>query len=156
MTTDIRLDAGDGDRILFQANALQSEAADILLDSPARRKKSGGHRRALVHDSDDGLTINFNGDYPAGVTIRNANLNLRVIEQEGQETKLPKDAVTGTLLLVLNVWGPRPTGEITQTGLRQSKLSLWLCVGRPLDRIQVISGDYWVPVPLGEPVQGTE
>ena len=27
-------------------------------------------RRALVHDTTDGLTVNFNRDYPGGVTIR--------------------------------------------------------------------------------------
>ena len=28
-----------------------------------------GFRRALVHDESDGLTINFNNDYPGGVTV---------------------------------------------------------------------------------------
>lgn len=29
-----------------------------------------GQRRALMHDSGDGLTVNVGGDYPGGVTIR--------------------------------------------------------------------------------------
>jgi hypothetical protein len=29
-----------------------------------------GQRRALMHDSGDGLTVNVNADYPGGVTIR--------------------------------------------------------------------------------------
>lgn len=149
MTTNIHLDKGnDGDTIVFQAAALQSGAADLLLDSPARRKKNGGHRRALVHDGDDGLTINFNGDYPGGVTIRNASLNLVAQEQDGAEPKLPKSALPGTLLLILSVWGGNPP-----YGIRQSKMSLWLCIGLPGDRVNL--GSYWVPIPLGEPVLGT-
>jgi hypothetical protein len=49
---------------------LKTTAADLMLDSPGRRR--GGtspHRRALVHDAQDGLTINFAGDYPGGVTV---------------------------------------------------------------------------------------
>jgi hypothetical protein len=40
-----------------------------MLDAPGRRSTTGGHRRALVHDSGDGLTINFNRDYPGGVSV---------------------------------------------------------------------------------------
>ena len=41
-----------------------------MLDSPLRRQPgSGPRRRALVHDAQDGLTINFDGDYPGGVTV---------------------------------------------------------------------------------------
>ncbi|QXP53073.1 MULTISPECIES: hypothetical protein [unclassified Cellulophaga] len=36
----------------------------------ADRRNGSGHRRALVHDHEDGLTINYNGDYPGGVTIK--------------------------------------------------------------------------------------
>lgn len=42
---------------------------DITLEHSTRRKSSGGYRRALVHDFNDGLTVNWAGDYPGGVTI---------------------------------------------------------------------------------------
>jgi hypothetical protein len=56
----------------------------IHLDHAARRSNSAGSRRALVHDSEDGLTVNFKQDYPGGVTIRG-------------EVKLPQGAQTGRL-----------------------------------------------------------
>lgn len=150
MSTDIQLDAGeDENNIVFQAVTLQSEAAEFHLDNPTRRKIAGGRRRALVHDSTDGLTINFNGDYPAGVTIWNTSLNLRVVEQEGPEPKLPRNGVPGTLLLLLNRSGP-----LEQKELQVNKISLWLCVGRGGGMINL--GDSWVAIPLGEPVLGTE
>lgn len=43
---------------------------DLMLDNPGRRSAATGSRRALVHDTQDGLTINFNQDYPGGVTLR--------------------------------------------------------------------------------------
>lgn len=47
------------------------EAADLCVDGgPGRRKGSNTpHRRALVHDGDDGLTVNWDHDYRGGVTI---------------------------------------------------------------------------------------
>lgn len=48
---------------------------DLHLDHPARRSNAAGHRRALVHDFNDGLTINWASDYPGGVTIR-GNVNV--------------------------------------------------------------------------------
>jgi hypothetical protein len=45
---------------------------DIHLDNASRRSATTGFRRALVHDFNDGLTINWGGDYPGGVTIRGA------------------------------------------------------------------------------------
>lgn len=50
-------------------------AADLILDLPARRTSATGYRRALVHDYQDGLTINWASDYPGGVTI---NGNVKV------------------------------------------------------------------------------
>ena len=71
MPTDIKLDqGGDGNWLLAEGNVLKTTAADFMLDSPSRRRPGGGpHRRALVHDTNDGLTINFAGDYPGGVTV---------------------------------------------------------------------------------------
>jgi hypothetical protein len=70
MPTDIKLDQQGGDWLVFAAGVLKTTASDLILDSPGRRR--GGpspHRRALVHDAQDGLTINFAGDYPGGVTV---------------------------------------------------------------------------------------
>src|SRR5262245_37149513 len=70
MATDIKLDQGDGNWVLVEGAVLKTTAADLMLDSAARRLPGGGpFRRALVHNSQDGLTINFNGDYRAGVTV---------------------------------------------------------------------------------------
>ncbi len=70
MPTDIKLDQGDGNWLLVEGNVLKTTAADFMLDSPHRRQPGGSaHRRALVHDFQDGLTINFNGDYRGGVTV---------------------------------------------------------------------------------------
>jgi len=70
MPTDIKLDQGDGNWVLVEGNVLKTTAADFMLDTPLRRRPGGSaHRRALVHDAQDGLTINFNRDYRGGVTV---------------------------------------------------------------------------------------
>jgi hypothetical protein len=63
-----------------------------MIDSPGRRRggASPPHRRALVHDFQDGLTINFAGDYPGGVTVTG---NLAVTG----ELKLAGTAIGATL-----------------------------------------------------------
>lgn len=70
MATDIKLDQQGGNWLVAESQVLKSTATDLMLDSPARRR--GGpspHRRALVHDTNDGLTLNYAGDYPGGVGI---------------------------------------------------------------------------------------
>jgi hypothetical protein len=73
MATDVRLDAEDGNTVVVEGRVLKATASDFVLDAPSRRGKdergARGLRRALVHDQRDGLTINFNRDYPGGVTI---------------------------------------------------------------------------------------
>lgn len=70
MPTDIKLDQGDGNWLLVEGNVLKTTATDFMLDAPGRRQPGGSpFRRALVHDAQDGLTINFGGDYRGGVTI---------------------------------------------------------------------------------------
>jgi len=70
MATDIILDDHGGDWLTLSASVVNCAAADLLLDHPQRRGAGArGFRRALVHDQTDGLTINFNGDYPGGVTL---------------------------------------------------------------------------------------
>lgn len=73
MPTDVQLDAEDGSVVLIDARVVKAKASDFILDFPSRRGANArgavGMRRALVHDQHDGLTINFNRDYPGGVTI---------------------------------------------------------------------------------------
>jgi hypothetical protein len=70
MATDVKLDEGpDGSWVLIESGVLKATATDLMLDSPSRRQRGGRLRRALVHDQADGLTVNFNNDYPGGVTI---------------------------------------------------------------------------------------
>ena len=75
------------------------EAGDLNVDSPARRKGgvtgsgpgSGGtlYRRALVHDFNDGLTINWANDYTGGVTIN----GLRQIHSKPKDITGPHPGV---------------------------------------------------------------
>jgi len=59
-------------QVNVQCNNLNVEGTDFVLDFPARRKPNGPRlRRALVHDFNDGLTVNFAGDYPGGITLVN-------------------------------------------------------------------------------------
>jgi hypothetical protein len=70
MATDVKLDAGPrGDTVVLDGGVVQANAFDFVLDSPSRHKGPPGLRRALVHDFNDGLTVNWAGDYPGGVTI---------------------------------------------------------------------------------------
>lgn len=68
MATDIRLDEHGGEWVEVDAAALRLLGSDLIIDDLARNR-GGGRRRALVHDAGDGLTINFAGDYPGGVTL---------------------------------------------------------------------------------------
>jgi len=69
MPTDIKLDQQDGNWLIAEASVLKTTAADFILDSPGRHRGANPNRRALVHDFQDGLTVNFAGDYPGGVTL---------------------------------------------------------------------------------------
>jgi hypothetical protein len=60
----------DSEEITVACSNLKVQGHDLLLDSPERRRRGGSNfRRALVHDQNDGLTLNFNNDYPGGVSI---------------------------------------------------------------------------------------
>jgi hypothetical protein len=72
MPTDIKLDQNGGNWLVADAAVLKTTASDLMLDAPGRRIGGGPHRRALVHDQADGLTLNFNGDYPGGITAAGA------------------------------------------------------------------------------------
>ena len=54
----------------LKGNHLRCSHHDLHLDNASRRSSTAGARRALVHDFQDGLTINWAQDYPGGVTIR--------------------------------------------------------------------------------------
>jgi hypothetical protein len=69
MATNVTLDDVDGNYVTVDAAVVKHTASDLMLDSADRRHGGGLYRRALVHDQNDGLTINFDGDYPGGVTI---------------------------------------------------------------------------------------
>lgn len=71
--------------VSIDGDIVEMRSHDLKLDHPARRRRgpSSPHRRALVHDPQDGLTLNWAGDYPGGVTINSA-------------THLPDRAVFGS------------------------------------------------------------
>jgi hypothetical protein len=84
MPTDVKLDQGDGTMLELDANVVRATASDFVLDSAARHTggqihRTAGNRRALVHDSADGLTVNFSGDYPGGVTINGSIISLNTL-----------------------------------------------------------------------------
>lgn len=64
--TDIRF---EGDFIHLEGLVVRATANDLMLDATARRKTGTPFRRALVHDFDDGLTLNWDSDYPGGVSV---------------------------------------------------------------------------------------
>ena len=69
MATDVRTDQVDGSFLQLEARVVKAISSDFMLDEPSRRKGGWPFRRALVHDQNDGLTINFNDDYPGGITL---------------------------------------------------------------------------------------
>lgn len=72
MSTDVILESdGRDDWVAIEARVVNAKASDLMLDAPDRRLAGGGprYRRALVHNQRDGLTVNFNQDYPGGLTL---------------------------------------------------------------------------------------
>jgi hypothetical protein len=67
--TDVRLDDGDGSYLVLEGPVVKVEGHDFMLDASDRRHGGGVFRRALVHDQNDGLTVNYGADYPGGVAI---------------------------------------------------------------------------------------
>lgn len=79
MQSDIKLDETSA---VVEGTALVSKTWDIMLDAPDRRQRAEGVRRALVHDFNDGLTLNFAEDYPGGVTISGkTHLSIKTVLQ---------------------------------------------------------------------------
>lgn len=76
MATNVLLDQENGNVLHLVAPVVKALGSDFVLDSAERRKNATPFRRALVHDQSDGLTVNFNGDYPGGVAINGSIINL--------------------------------------------------------------------------------
>lgn len=81
MSTDIKL---EDNHVVVEAWTLKVAGWDLVLDGGDARRptdKDPSHlRRALVHDFNDGLTLNYAGDYPAGVAIRgDVNISEKLI-----------------------------------------------------------------------------
>ena len=144
---DVQLDIGGDDWVTVSGAAVHVTAADLMLDNGDRRGGHPGHRRALVHDEGDALTLNFNGDYTGGLRLNDAVLRLHVEDQTGEQVRLPDTGVVGELRLVRL----RRPGEVG--ALQGPVVSLWVCVGRPVLRSAPVS---WVPLALGEAVLGGE
>lgn len=58
-----------GDWVDVESRVVQIKGSDLMLDTAARRRNRTPFRRALVHGYNDELVINYNRDYPGGVTI---------------------------------------------------------------------------------------
>lgn len=160
MVADIRLDEDNEGWVTVQGNVLKAETSDFMLDCEPRRKRAG-HRRALVHNADDGLTVNFNGDYPGGVTIggptvvhgavtvvgglqiRDGRLSLQTIEVDGFNPTLPRTGDAGDVIL-LHHTSSDPT--------LLSSYSMWVCIGWTGT---VEGGVSWTQIQLGDTVVGT-
>lgn len=69
MSSDVIL---EDNTVRITEAALKIEGPDLCIDVAGRRsaKNTSRPRRALVHDFNDGLTVNWDHDYPAGVAIR--------------------------------------------------------------------------------------
>lgn len=79
--TSVRLVADGGSAT--GADRVVAETTDFEVNFPPHRSTptpggsvASGMRRALVHDFDDALTVNYAGDYPAGVRVQGSGLEV--------------------------------------------------------------------------------
>jgi len=177
MATDIILDDQGKERITFAATSLKTTATDFIMDSPVRHQGTPGLRRAMVHDANDGLTLNFNGDYPGGVRVIDAQIRLKIYPQFGASPVLPKRGAVGDLIAIVCISARSLVAQEQATVAGQTKrpkspvasslvgmtvegvaaalspegenISLWLCVRGGARRIA-----YWREIPLGATVKG--
>lgn len=178
MSSDIVLNDGETrDWVTIDGAVLAHRGSDLMVDSAARRTHDHGFRRALVHTQDDGLAINFNGDYPGGVTLNNLRrLRLKPVGVLGR-FRLPADGTPGDVIMVHYTkhvfMPPLVAGEehafdesgdagmgddpwidvhgatIPDPPVADGSHTLWVCVGNDeSDRA------LWSQIPLGEPVAG--
>src|SRR6476646_1413866 len=156
MSSDIKLDAQDDGWVTIETNVLKSNSSDFILDNSARRQSAGGFRRALVHDETDGLTVNFAGDYPSGVTIQGGArveggltgvgpLRLRQVASAGNA--LPRTGKIGDLIVVQN--------DTIDPSALLSDISLWICIGKTIGLPEGNDAVWWQRISVGEPVAGT-
>jgi hypothetical protein len=97
------------------------------------------------------LTINFNHDYPGGVTLNGvATLSLKPRSYQGGTPKLPKTAEVGDLILL---HGSSGGGVLAQVHGGSELVSLWLCVGSDQ---HVNPSALWKQIQMGASVRGTE
>jgi hypothetical protein len=159
--SDIKLDADGDGWVTVETDVLKSSASDFMVDCPPRRKGPSDYRRALVHNVDDGLTLNFAGDYPDGVTVdsrlevhgdlqvRNGRLRLRPVDSV--HAALPRTGKVGEIIVVRNA-------DVDPARLLPD-ISVWLCLGPQSDGTvsgQDPGGVYWQQISVGEAVQGTQ
>jgi hypothetical protein len=113
--TDVRLDEGsDGSFIVLEGRVVKAAGSDFMLDSSERRIGKKPFRRALVHDQNDGLTVNFNGDYPGGVTL----VDVKTLEVRGDITfGMPGIRATGPGIVMI------PTSLTKQISDLQSQIN---------------------------------
>lgn len=150
MATDVRLDEGSNQSwVTVEAAALNVTGADLLLADAARKKTPDGFRRALVHNESDGLTMNYDGDYPGGVRIIDARVNVHCLQLHGP-VKLPKDGGIGELVATRN------TGDGAVQAGGNDAVTLWLCIGPAEGAVLHGGGVSWLPIATGQSVTGTE
>ena len=71
--------------IFVKDSVVKAVSSDFMLDSAERRQGGAPFQRALVHNQNDGLTVNFNGEYPGGVTV----VGVTEIIPQRQQGQLP-------------------------------------------------------------------
>ena len=123
------LDQVDGTFLVLDARVVQAHGSDFMLDSPTRRSGGGPFRRAMVHDQRDGLTINFAGDYPGGVTL----VDVSALQVRGDITfgEMPGITIDGTPKMV-------PLSLVDTIGALKSEIAeLKAAVAALLDASQV-------------------
>ena len=155
MNSDIKLDAESNGWVTVESNVLKANSSDFMLDNSARRKSTDGFRRALVHNENDGLTVNFNGDYPGGVRLEgDASVEggltvagrLRLRKIDSPDNALPRKGHVGDIIVLQN-------STINPAALLND-VSVWICLGK---RIGTGEDDtvWWQQISVGEPLAGT-
>ncbi len=93
MGSDIIL---ENDKVRVQGK-IAVNGPDVEVDSADRRKNTRGFRRAMVHDFGDGLTINWDKDYPGGITMYgrtavtdNGSNGVRIVPEAYNPNQWPK------------------------------------------------------------------
>lgn len=105
----------DGDWVNVDGNWTRLRTLDLMLDASSRRINQTSHRRALVHDHTDRLTINYASDYPNGVRINGqTSMQTLYVDDKG---RFANGIVTPTITIgqpkaptVVTPGGPPPGG----------------------------------------------